>query len=97
MVPTLNEGLTMAENGVDLHDTLGRNTRNQVVIINLLRQQGKILAEIHQLVSPPEQSDSPSLRDILIRLAEGFERQEEAIRLLTDQMDVLMHRDTSQA
>lgn len=87
----------MAENGFDLRDTLARNTQNQVVMINLLRQQGNLLAEIHQLVSPPEQTDVPSLRDILIKLVEGFERQEEAIRFLTDKMDILFDRDPSQA
>ncbi|MDL2172514.1 MULTISPECIES: hypothetical protein [Asaia] len=52
----------MAENGFDLRDTLARNTQNQVVMINLLRQQGNLLAEIHQLVSPPEQTDAPRLK-----------------------------------
>jgi|GEM_PF-3521869 len=76
----------MTDNSSDLKDTLVRSTQNQLVMINLLRQQGHLLAEIHQLVSPPEQSDGPSLRDILIRLVEGFDRQEEAIRLLSEQI-----------
>lgn len=62
MVPIKTVGLSMAENGFDLRDTLARNTQNQVVMINLLRQQGNLLAEIHQLVSPPEQTDAPRLK-----------------------------------
>lgn len=76
----------MTDTRLDLQDALVRSAQNQLVMINLLRQQGHVLAEIHQLVSPPEQTDAPSLRDILIRLVEGFDRQEEAIRLLSEQI-----------
>ncbi|MBB2199522.1 hypothetical protein HLH44_19135 [Gluconacetobacter sp. 1c LMG 22058] len=52
----------------------------------VLQQHGQILAEIHQMVSPPETRDEPTLRDILGRIAEALDRQTTALDELTEQV-----------
>ncbi|MBB2199170.1 hypothetical protein HLH44_17295 [Gluconacetobacter sp. 1c LMG 22058] len=49
--------------------------QGQFHIIAVLQQHGQVLAEIHQMVSPPETRDEPTLRDILGRMAHALDWQ----------------------
>ena len=62
-------------------------SRGQLHIIAVLQHHGQILAEIHQMVSPPETRDEPTLRDILGRIAEALDRQTTALDALSEQVN----------
>lgn len=76
----------MTADNSNMAATLASLSQGQLHIIAVLQQHGQVLAEIHQMVSPPETRDEPTLRDILGRMADALDRQINALEALTEQV-----------
>lgn len=76
----------MADDLSALHETLALHSKVQLQIVATLHQHGRLLAEIHQMVSPPDvKSDEPGLRELLSKILETLERQAVALEVLAEQ------------
>lgn len=70
----------MADDHSVLQEALAVQSKAQLQIIATLQQHGQMLAEIHQMVSPPEvREDGPSLRTLLLTVLEKIERQNDVL------------------
>ncbi len=58
----------------------------QVLVLARLAQIGEAVAQIHQLVSPPEtKEEGESLREILSRMATALDRQGDLLETLLEE------------
>ncbi|MBB2158091.1 hypothetical protein HLH33_17615 [Gluconacetobacter diazotrophicus] len=73
-------------------DPASSQSRALLQIFATLQQHGQVLAEIHQMVSPPETSDEPDLRELIMRIATAIERQNEALDNLVEQIEGVERR-----
>jgi hypothetical protein len=55
----------------------------ELLVLTKLDQMAVRLAEIHQLVSPPEKQDGPSLVEVILQLTESVTAQSEQLAHLT--------------
>ncbi|MBB2156604.1 hypothetical protein HLH33_09835 [Gluconacetobacter diazotrophicus] len=60
-----------------------RSSNFELLAMTKLNQIMVVLAEIHQLVSPPETQDGPSIVEVLLQLSEQITVQSEQMARLT--------------
>lgn len=75
----------MANDLSELREALAVQTRAQLQIVTMLQRHGELLAEIHQMVTPPEvHEDEPSLRSLLETVIEKLDQQDHLLESVVD-------------
>ncbi|MFT9221115.1 hypothetical protein [Gluconobacter oxydans] len=75
------------ENVFDLPQPVDREAPFQLLVLQRLDQIGETLAQIHEMVSPPEKAEEgEGLVEVVARMAQAMEQQGAALETISAQL-----------
>ena len=87
----MREGIETGELG-ERSATSGVKDRFEILVVTKLTHIGQTVADIHRLVSPPEDDTGDKLVDVMSRIAEGIENLGVTLQEITGQLDRVEER-----
>ena len=87
----MREGIETGELG-ERSATSGVKDRFEILVVTKLTHIGQTVADIHRLVSPPEDDTGDKLVDVMSRIAEGIENLGVTMQEITGQLDRVEER-----
>lgn len=87
----MREGIETGELG-ERSATSGVKDRFEILVVTKLTHIGQTVADIHRLVSPPEDDTGDKLVDVMSRIADGIENLGVTMQEITGQLDRVEER-----
>jgi len=87
----MREGIETGELG-ERSATSGVKDRFEILVVTRLTHIGQTVADIHRLVSPPEDDTGDKLVDVMSRIADGIENLGVTLQEITGQLDRVEER-----